>query len=654
MAVGTEFDTVRAPTTAPRSPARLFRGQPAWVLPALTVILALALTLYAWRLGASGFSTYYASSAKSMATSPRAFLFGALDPGSTWTLDKLSGFLVPQSFAVMAFGLHAWALDLPQVVEGLVTVVASYAIGTRWRGPVVGILAAGVMAVTPMLAAMFGRPMEDGMLTMSMVLAFGAWQRALLSGRVRWLLLSASWVAIGFQAKMMQAWLILPALLIGYLVGGPGSRADRLRRTLLLGAVAGMLSIAWITAIQLVPAGQRPFVDGTTDNNAFSMVFGYNGIDRILPGLLHGGVPQLTTHVAAAANTTATQDAGHSVLKLVLPEFTTQIGWLYPAAALGMAVALTTAIRRRRTGVRPTSDGTTALGLAIWLGVNVAVLSAAFVPHATYFAVLALPLALFAVTGAVSAVRAYGCSGFARFLLPGLVAAQGLWGLAVGVSSAPGTRIVGIVIAVVGAAGVVLLLLGARRGGPSAAAGTPSRRLRNSAMAVGLAAAMIGPVVWSSFVVFPGGGGSASDAYAGPREQPRAVSPVHTAPRSTTSAFPEAAMLSYVRAHGAGSTLFATDTLAIAVAVNLSDGGEVLPMGGFSRQAPWPTSGALSADVATHRLRFVLLEQPDPSTPPNPVLDRTRAWTRSHCAPVLQGRFRASSRTVQVLYDCGG
>jgi hypothetical protein len=97
---------------------------------------------------------------------------------------------------------------------------------------------------------------------------------------------------------------------------------------------------------------------------------------------------------------------------------------------------------------------------------------------------------------------------------------------------------------------------------------------------------------------------------------------------------------------------FATDTLAIAVAVNLDTGEEVIPFGGFSKQAPWFTPTALASAVASGEIRFVLLSVPTPSDPPNPVLNDTRSWTRSHCAPVLHGSFRAGSRDVQTLYDC--
>ncbi|MEJ1230520.1 MAG: glycosyltransferase family 39 protein [Galbitalea sp.] len=285
------------------------------MLPALALIVVLAAALYTWNIGYSGLSTYYAAAARSMSTSWRALFFGSLDPASTTTLDKLSGFLIPQVASVKLFGFSAWALSLPQAVEGVVTIVASYAIGTRWRGPRVGIAIAAIMAFTPMLAAMFGRPMEDGLLTMSMVLAFAAWQRAILSRRLVWLIVCGGWIAVGFQAKMLQSWLILPGLAIAYLVGVDLPRAARVRQLAVAGAVTLVLSLSWMTAIQLVPSQDRPYIDGTTSNNTYSMVFGYNGVDRILPGLVPGAVAQLNSSHGAGqspVNHTRTTSAGES------------------------------------------------------------------------------------------------------------------------------------------------------------------------------------------------------------------------------------------------------------------------------------------------------------------------------------------------------
>ncbi|BDZ51414.1 hypothetical protein GCM10025867_36550 [Frondihabitans sucicola] len=102
----------------------------------------------AWNFGNAGFSGFSSTAARSMSVSWRAFWFGAFDPAASITLDKLSGFLVPQALSARLFGFHAWSLALPQVVEGLVTVVVVFVIGTRWRG---GALACSRRSPSPSL-----------------------------------------------------------------------------------------------------------------------------------------------------------------------------------------------------------------------------------------------------------------------------------------------------------------------------------------------------------------------------------------------------------------------------------------------------------------------------------------------------------------------
>jgi hypothetical protein len=50
---------------------------------------------------------------------------------------------------------------------------------------------------------------------------------------------------------------------------------------LIAGAVTAAVSMSWMTLVSLVPAHDRPYVDGTRDNSIFSQVFDYNGIARL-------------------------------------------------------------------------------------------------------------------------------------------------------------------------------------------------------------------------------------------------------------------------------------------------------------------------------------------------------------------------------------
>ncbi len=127
---------------------------------------------------------------------------------------------------------------------------------------------------------MFGHSMEDGALIMCLVLAADAYQRAVLEARLRSLVWAGVWVGPGFQAKMLQAWMILPALGIGYLVAAPPRLGRRLWHLCVAGAVMLAVSLSWIALYTFTPASDRPYVDGSTNNSAVAMVFGYNGVER--------------------------------------------------------------------------------------------------------------------------------------------------------------------------------------------------------------------------------------------------------------------------------------------------------------------------------------------------------------------------------------
>lgn len=209
--------------------------------------LIAAAVLYGYNISSSGYSDYYATAAKSMSTNWNAFFLGAFDPQSTITLDKLSGFLIPQALSARIFGFSAWSLALPQMLEGLVTIIATYYVIQRWIARIGGLIGATIMASTPLLVSMFSHPLEDGMLTMCTTLATAAWQLSHDTDRCRWLLVAGTLVGLGFQAKMMQAWLVLPATGFAYLIVAGHPLAQKLLHLLGAGIVA--LAVALVAAL---------------------------------------------------------------------------------------------------------------------------------------------------------------------------------------------------------------------------------------------------------------------------------------------------------------------------------------------------------------------------------------------------------------------
>ncbi len=256
-------------------------GQPPWARPLLLLIAAMAAGTYCWGIGSVALETFYGAAARSMSESWHNFFFGAFDPWGTVSVDKLPGALWVQALSLRIFGFHIWAIVLPQVVEGTLTVLVLYRAVRRVAGPNAGLIAALVLAASPITVLLNRGNISDSLLILLLVLAADASTRALCTGRWQSLALAGVWVGLAFQAKMTQAWLVLPALYLAYLIAAPTATLVRRSAHVLLSVViVGVVSLSWMTAVTLVPQHDRPYVDGSCNNSLFSQVFVYNGSSR--------------------------------------------------------------------------------------------------------------------------------------------------------------------------------------------------------------------------------------------------------------------------------------------------------------------------------------------------------------------------------------
>ncbi|MEU6777398.1 glycosyltransferase family 39 protein [Streptomyces sp. NPDC046759] len=291
-----------APATAERRPPwRSPAGEPAYARPVLLLLTVLAAVVYSWGIDHSQYHTFYANAARSMTESWKAFFYGSFDPGNSITLDKLPGFLWPQALSARLFGFHPWALVLPQVLEGVASLLVLHRLVRRWAGANAALIAATAFLVTPVTAGLFRTAVEDPAFTLCLLLAAEATERAARGGRLRPLLLAGVWVGVGFQAKMLEAWAVLPALALVYLVSAPLALRRRMVHIGVSALVMTAVSVSWMLAVTLTPAKDRPYVDGTTNNSAFSMVVGYNFLNRF---------SSLGISAAATGSVSATQGGG--------------------------------------------------------------------------------------------------------------------------------------------------------------------------------------------------------------------------------------------------------------------------------------------------------------------------------------------------------
>lgn len=536
-------------------------GQPAWARPVLIGIAAVAAFLYAWNITQAGLAPFYSVAVKSMSESWKAFFYGAFDPKATITIDKLAGSFLPQALSARIFGFHPWSLALPQVIEGVISVLVMYRVVRRWAGVMPGLLAAALFTLTPIAASMFGHSMEDGALTLCLVLAADAYQRAVMEARLRSLIWSGVWVGLGFQAKMMQAWMILPALAIGYLIAAPAPLRRRIGQLSVAGVVMLAVSLSWIALYTFTPASDRPYVDGSTDNSAAAMVFGYNGLERFgisIPGAVTsgpgvsagrggagGGQPSGTGPVLAPGGTgsgtgssatgssppggtgtgstgtgggaaatgapaafqrTAGSSFGQGWTKLLGSDYGPEIGWLYPLAILALIFGLLWTWRARRT------DQVRA-GFVMWgiwlLTVGLIFSKMSTIPHTAYMSSLAPPLAALSAAGLVMFWRYYRAGDARGWMLPVAVAAELAWAVFLWRDYGgflPWVRTAAIVAGVIAIVVMVMTKLTRRARG----------RLATAGLTVGVVAALAAPSAWAASVLDTRYGGSSFNASAGP------------------------------------------------------------------------------------------------------------------------------------------
>ena len=333
-----------APTEWPTASAAPTEPSPRWVMPALVGVGGLAAFLYLWNVTVSGYgNTYYAMAAQAAAQDWAAFLFGSLDAGNFITLDKPPLSTWVMGLAVRLFGLGPASVLVPQALAGVATVLVVFAVARRSFGPLAGVIAALVTALTPAAVLIFRYDNPDAILTLLLVLSAYALVRSLEAGSWRWVLLAAALVGAGFMAKYLQAWMVLPAFAATYLVAAPGGVGRRLAQLAAAAATVATTSLWWVALVDAIPASARPYIGGSETNSALDLLLGYNGLGRLF-GEGPGGFGR------GPGGSPFGGEPG--VLRLLNEQFDGQVAWLLPFALVALVAGLWLTRRAVRTDAR--------------------------------------------------------------------------------------------------------------------------------------------------------------------------------------------------------------------------------------------------------------------------------------------------------------
>lgn len=558
-----------------------------WERPAFALLLVATGALYLVDLSVSGWANaFYSAAVQAGASDWTAFFYGSSDAANSITVDKPPASLWLMALSVRLLGLTPFAILLPEVLLGVASVAVLY-LTVRRRFPArTALLAGAALALTPVAALMFRYNNPDALLVLLITLAGYFTLRGIEDGRIRWVLWAGAMVGLGFLTKQLQAFLVLPVLAGVYLYASP--RTLRVRFGHLFAALGSLVVAAgwWVAVVELVPAGQRPYIGGSQVNDFLELTFGYNGLGRL--------TGQETGSVTSAAQG---QHWGYTGIdRLFSGDFGAQATWLMFAALAALAVGLWMMRRLPRTSA--------ARATLLLLGGTLVVTALAFsfmagIFHAYYMVAFAPALAgTFAIGAGMLWSRRR--ARWARIVMALVVAGTAAWAWELLFRSPTWLPWLKWVVVGLGAAAAVLLVVRAGR----------------AAASLALAAVLLGPAAFSlATLTVPHTG---SIPLAGPGT-------------SAGTALPLASPASVLQKPGAtGGGLLDSARISPALAARLSVGGDrytwlaaamgsnqaagyqlatglpVMPIGGFNGSDPSPTLTQFQQDVAAGRIHWYI------------------------------------------------
>lgn len=303
----------------------------------MIVLMAFFLSFYNFAYDGFG-NLYYSAAVKSMAMSWHNFFYVSFDPAGFISVDKPPVTLWIETAFVKLFGFHSFSLMLPQALAVSGSVIILYHLVKKRFGFAAGCVAALLLAVTPIFIAAARSNNPDAVLVLVLLLAAWSTSTAIETGYLRYVVLTAVLLGIGFNTKMLVAYLILPAIVASYLFG---VRIHWKKKALHLGIAVYVLlvvSFCWVAAVDLTPTADRPYVGSSSNNTEMNLVFGYNGLNRLDTSKPIAGNRHTRSAPSSAASGVQTKKANRDTpgpLRMLEIYIAEQVSWFLPLAAIG-------------------------------------------------------------------------------------------------------------------------------------------------------------------------------------------------------------------------------------------------------------------------------------------------------------------------------
>jgi 4-amino-4-deoxy-L-arabinose transferase-like glycosyltransferase len=644
-----------------------------WQKIALGFILLLSGVLNFWVVDQMGYSnTYYAAAVKSMLQSWHNFFFVSFDAAGFVSVDKPPLGLWLQAASAKIFGFSGVSLILPQAIAGLLSVALLYYLVRRIFGPGTGLLSALALAITPVSVVVSRNNIIDSTLILTLLLGIWAVSRAVETGRVRWLLLCALFIGLGFNIKMLQAYLVIPAFGLMYLLGSSLSWRKRIMHLFLASILLLTISLSWAVAVDLTPTSQRPYVGSSQTNSALVLAFGYNGVQRLL-GQNFGGQhssnnnqnpPAVSSTSSSTSSKTSTSSTSNQqrpsgtppqggnggsggafntgqagILRLFNEGLGGQASWLLPLALIGMLVAAS----QEKVRLPLTRKQQAVVLWGTWLITMGVFFSVAGFFHQYYLATIAPAIAALAGIGIMALWREYRGGSWRSWLLPvALVVTAGAQIYMLSSYQTWSTLLTPVVAALcgIGALGLILALVIPRL--------RLMRTLQRTAVILAVISLLITPAVWTGITVLQHNGGLT------PSAGPSATASFGGGGMRGSSDQGNQKLIQYLLAHQGNATyLFATTNATTAAPYIISTGKAVMAMGGFSGSDSILTTQQLAALVKSGKVRYFLVSSSGNAPGGSSSLT---SWIQKNCtvAPTSQWQSSSTSSNGQGQSGPGG
>ena len=567
-----------------------------WTLPVLLVLTGVLYLFGALHNGMA--NSYYAAAVQAASQDWTAWLFGSLDAANYVSVDKPPLATMLMGLSARLFGFSSFSMLLPSVLAGVGSVWLVYGAVKRQFGFTSAVIAGATLMLTPVAALMFGFNNPDAILTLMLTASGYAFLRSLEGRRpLLWLSLAGLFTGLAFNTKMLQGLMVLPAMVLVYLVFAKPPIVTRLLHLMFAGLITTMSTLWWSVLVWLTPAGSRPWVGSTNDNNIWSLIFGYNGFGRLLGGHGGGGGPGggappsgdmgSATPLQTAGNTTQTMadgagmmpggvgggpGGGHGpggpgvggqtgIFRIFNNDFGPNIAWLLVLALAGGGLMLWILRKTPRT-----SRGRAAVIFwMLWLLIHIVIFSmTSGVIHPYYVVVMAPAVAALVGISLPFLWGAYTRRKPYAWLLPVLVGVTAV--IAVIILGYAGTMTwLMWTVGLLGLAGMIGLLVNLY---------APRRWLQNLAIIAAIAACTLAPTVYTLATVNVTHTGSIPTA--GPNSTAMQGS-------NNESSQADSQLVKYLVEHQNGATwLVAVASANESAAIQLTSGQPVMAVGGFN------------------------------------------------------------------------